>query len=123
MADLKKIAEKLVNLTVKEVNELTDILKEDYGIEPFVSIISQVVEKEKVQVVEEQIEFDVILKAAGGSKLKVVKLIKELTNFGLKESKSLADNAPSVIKEKITKNEAETIKNTLEAIGAEIEIK
>lgn len=123
MANLKEIAEKLVNFTVKEVNELTDILKEDYGIEPFVSIISQVVEKEKVQVVEEQIEFDVILKAAGGSKLKVVKLIKELTNFGLKESKSLADNAPSVIKEKITKNEAETIKNTLEAIGAEIEIK
>ena len=109
MADLKDFAEKLVNLTVKEVNELADILKEEYGIEPAAAaaVVAGPAAGGGGEAVEEQSEFTVILKAAGGSKLAVVKLVKELTGLGLKEAKELVDNAPSNIKEGVTKDEAE----------------
>jgi len=124
MADLKAFAEQLVNLTVKEVNELAAILKNEYGIEPAaaaVAIAGPAVAAEAVE--EEQTSFDVILKAAGQSKLAVVKLVKELTSLGLKESKELVDSAPKAIKEGVTKDEANVLKSQLEEAGAEVEIK
>ena len=125
MADLKDFAEKLVNLTVKEVSELADILKEQYGIEPAaaaVAVAGPAAATDSAQV-DEKSEFDVILKAAGGSKLAVVKLVKELTGLGLKDAKDLVDNAPSPIKEGIAKDEAEGLKSSLEEAGAEVELK
>lgn len=124
MADLKAFAEQLVNLTVKEVNELAAILKNEYGIEPAaaaVAIAGPAAAAEAVE--EEQTSFDVILKAAGQSKLAVVKLVKELTSLGLKESKELVDSAPKAIKEGVTKDEANALKSQLEEAGAEVEIK
>lgn len=124
MADLKDFAEKLVNLTVKEVNELAAILKDEYGIEPAAAAVAVAAAGAGGgEEVEEQTEFDVILKAAGGSKLAVVKLVKELTGAGLKESKELVDNAPSPIKEGVSKDEAESLKAQLEEAGAEVELK
>jgi large subunit ribosomal protein L7/L12 len=126
MADLKDFAEKLVNLTVKEVNELADILKEEYGIEPAAAaavVAGPVAGGGAGEVAEEKSEFTVVLKAAGGSKLAVVKLVKELTGLGLKEAKELVDNAPSNIKEDVAKDEAEGIKTSLEEAGAEVELK
>ncbi|GAA4239361.1 50S ribosomal protein L7/L12 [Postechiella marina] len=124
MADLKDFAEQLVNLTVKEVNELATILKDEYGIEPAAAAAVAVAGPAGGGDAEEaQTEFDVILKAAGGSKLAVVKLVKELTGLGLKEAKGLVDDAPSAIKEGITKDEAEALKASLEEAGAEVELK
>tara|TARA_Y200000002_G_scaffold100168_1_gene81197 strand:- start:74 stop:454 length:381 start_codon:yes stop_codon:yes gene_type:complete len=126
MADLKDFAEKLVNLTVKEVNELADILKDEYGIEPAaaaVAVAGPSVGAGGAEAVEEKSEFTVVLKAAGGAKLAVVKLVKELTGLGLKEAKDLVDNAPSNIKEDIGKDEAEGMKKSLEEAGAEVELK
>jgi len=124
MADIKKLAEELVNLTVKEVNELAEILKEEYGIEPAaaaVAVAGPAAGGEEAA--EEQTEFDVILKAPGGSKLAIVKLVKEMTGVGLKDAKELVDKAPTAIKEKITKDEAEALKTQLEEAGAEVELK
>ena len=124
MADLKEFAEQLVNLTVKEVNELADILKDEYGIEPAAAAVAVAGPQLAVETqLEEKSEFDVILKAAGGSKLAVVKLVKELTGLGLKEAKELVDRAPSPLKEGIAKDEAEALKNSLEEAGAEVELK
>ena len=126
MADLKDFAEKLVNLTVKEVSEWADILKDEYGIEPAaaaVAVAGPVSGGATGDAGEEKSEFDVILTAAGGSKLAVVKLVKELTGLGLKEAKELVDNAPSPIKEGIAKDEAEALKKSLEEAGAEVELK
>ena len=126
MADLKDFAEKLVNLTVKEVNELADILKDEYGIEPAAAaaVVAGPADGGVAgEAAEEKSEFTVVLKAAGGSKLAVVKLVKELTGLGLKEAKELVDNAPSNIKEDIAKDEAEGIKTSLEEAGAEVELK
>jgi large subunit ribosomal protein L7/L12 len=125
MADLKAFAEQLVNLTVKEVNELAQILKDEYGIEPAAApvAVAAAAGGEAAAAVEEQTEFDVILKAAGASKLAVVKLVKELTSLGLKEAKELVDGAPKPIKEQVTKDEAESLKKQLEEAGAEVEIK
>ena len=125
MADLKQIAETLVNLTVKEVNELATILKDEYGIEPAAAAAVVVAGggAGAGEVAEEKTEFDVILKAGGANKLAVVKLVKELTGNGLKESKDLVDAAPSTLKEGISKDEAEALKNALVEAGAEVEIK
>lgn len=125
MADLKDFAEKLVNLTVKEVNELAGILKDVYGIEPAAAAAVAVAGPTAGdgEAVEEQTEFNVILKAAGASKLAVVKLVKELTGLGLKEAKELVDNAPSAIKEGVSKDEAAGLKSSLEEAGAEVELK
>ena len=124
MADLKDFAEQLVNLTVKEVNELADILKDEYGIEPAAAAVAVAGPAAGGgEAAEEKSEFDVILKAAGGSKLAVVKLVKELTGLGLKEAKELVDNAPSPIKEGVAKDEAEGLKSSLEEAGAEVELK
>lgn len=125
MADLKDFAEKLVNLTVKEVNELADILKDEYGIEPAAAaaVVAGPAAGGGGEAAEEQSEFTVVLKAAGGSKLAVVKLVKELTGLGLKEAKELVDNAPSNIKEGVAKDEAEGLKSSLEEAGAEVELK
>jgi len=125
MADLKDFAEQLVNLTVKEVNELADILKEEYGIEPAAAAVAVAAGGGAAggDADDEKTEFDVILKAAGGSKLAVVKLVKELTGLGLKEAKGLVDGAPSPIKEGIAKDEAEALKAQLEEAGAEVELK
>ncbi|MGZ0014859.1 50S ribosomal protein L7/L12 [Yeosuana sp. AK3] len=125
MADLKDFAEQLVNLTVKEVNELASILKEEYGIEPAAAAVAVAAGPAAggEDVAEAQTEFDVILKAAGASKLAVVKLVKELTGLGLKEAKELVDNAPSPIKEAVSKDEAEGLKASLEEAGAEVELK
>jgi len=125
MADLKDFAEKLVNLTVKEVSELADILKEQYGIEPAAAAVAAAGPAAAAAPAEadEKSEFDVILKAAGGSKLAVVKLVKELTGLGLKDAKDLVDNAPSPIKEGVAKDEAEGLKSSLEEAGAEVELK
>ena len=123
MADLKDFAEQLVNLTVKEVNELADILDE-YGIEPAAAAVAVAAGGGAGgDAVEEQTEFDVILTAAGQSKLAVVKLVKELTGAGLKDAKALVDNAPSPIKEGVSKDEAEALKAQLEEAGAEVELK
>jgi large subunit ribosomal protein L7/L12 len=124
MADLKDFAEQLVNLTVKEVNELADILKEEYGIEPAAAAVAVAGPAAGGgEAAEEQTEFDVILKAAGGSKLAVVKLVKELTGLGLKDAKGLVDGAPAAIKEGVSKDEAEGLKSSLEEAGAEVELK
>lgn len=126
MADLKAFAEQLVNLTVKEVNELAKILKDEYGIEPAAAAAAVVAAPTAgggEAAAEEQTEFDVILKAAGGAKLQVVKLVKELTSLGLKEAKDLVDGAPKPIKTGITKQEAEAIKQQLTEAGAEVEVK
>jgi large subunit ribosomal protein L7/L12 len=124
MADLKDFAEKLVNLTVKEVNELATILKDEYGIEPAAAAVAVAAGGgAAAEAAEEQSEFTVMLKAAGGSKLAVVKLVKELTGAGLKEAKELVDNAPSPIKEGVSKDEAEALKAQLEEAGAEVELK
>jgi large subunit ribosomal protein L7/L12 len=124
MADLKDFAEQLVNLTVKEVNELADILKDEYGIEPAAAAVAVAGPAGgDAAGEEEQTEFDVILKAAGGSKLAVVKLVKELTGLGLKEAKAIVDSAPAPIKEGISKDEAEGLKSSLEEAGAEVELK
>lgn len=125
MADIKELGDQLVNLTVKEVSELANYLKEEYGIEPAAAAVAvagpaagggDAAEEEKT-------EFDVILKAPGGSKLAVVKLVKELTGLGLKEAKELVDNAPKPVKEGIAKDEAEALKQQLEEAGAEVELK
>jgi len=127
MADLKEFAEQLVNLTVKEVNELADILKEEYGIEPAAAAVAVAGPAAGGAAgggdAEEKSDFDVILKAAGGSKLAVVKLVKELTGLGLKEAKELVDGAPSPLKEGVAKDEAEALKKSLEEAGAEVELK
>ncbi|MGB1019740.1 MAG: 50S ribosomal protein L7/L12 [Flavobacteriaceae bacterium] len=125
MADLKEFAEQLVNLTVKEVSELADILKNDYGIEPAAAAVAVAgpAAAGGGDAAEEKSEFDVILKAAGGSKLAVVKLVKELTGLGLKEAKELVDNAPSPLKEGVSKDEAEGLQKSLEEAGAEVELK
>ena len=126
MADLKDFAEQLVNLTVKEVNELADILKEEYGIEPAAAAVAVAAgggAAEGGEAAEEKSEFDVVLKSAGASKLAVVKLVKELTGLGLKEAKGLVDEAPSTIKEGVSKDEAEGLKSSLEEAGAEVELK
>ena len=125
MADLKDFAEQLVNLTVKEVNELADILKEEYGIEPAAAAVAVAgpAGGGDAGAAEEQTEFDVILKAPGGSKLAVVKLVKELTGLGLKEAKGIVDSAPAPIKEAVSKDEAEGLKKSLEEAGAEVELK
>ena len=125
MADLKDFAEQLVNLSVKEVNELAEILKEEHGIEPAAAAVAVAGGPAAGGDAggEEKSEFDVILKAAGGSKLAVVKLVKELTGLGLKEAKELVDNSPSPIKEGVAKDEAEGLKSSLEEAGAEVELK
>jgi large subunit ribosomal protein L7/L12 len=125
MADLKSFAEQLVGLTVKEVNELAQILKDEYGIEPAaaaVAVAGPAAATEAAEV-EEKTEFDVIIKSAGQSKLKVVKLVKELTSLGLKEAKELVDGAPKELKTGVSKEEAEALKSQLEEVGAEVEIK
>ena len=126
MADLKKVAEQLVGLTVKEVNELADILKDEYGIEPAAAAAVAVAAGPGASggdAAEAKSEFDVVLKSAGGSKLAVVKLVKELTGLGLKEAKDLVDNTPSSIKEAVSKDDAEGLKKSLEEAGAEVELK
>lgn len=125
MADLKQIAETLVNLTVKEVNELATILKDEYGIEPAAAAVAVAAGPAAGggEAAAEKTEFDVILKSGGASKLAVVKLVKELTGQGLKESKELVDGAPSTLKEGVSKDEAEGLKKSLEEAGAEVEIK
>ena len=126
MADLKEFAEQLVNLSVKEVNELAGILKDEYGIEPAAAAVvagPAAAGGGGDDAGEAQTEFDVMLKAAGASKLAVVKLVKELTGNGLKESKDLVDGAPSTLKEGVSKDEAAALKSSLEEAGAEVEIK
>ena len=126
MADLKAFAEQLVNLTVKEVNELAQILKDEYGIEPAAAAPVMVAGGAAAgggEAAAEKTEFDVILKSGGANKLAVVKLVKELTGNGLKESKDLVDAAPSTLKEGVSKDEAEGLKKSLEEAGAEVEIK
>ena len=126
MADLKDFAEKLVNLTVKEVSELADILKEEYGIEPAASApvaVAGAAAAAGGDAADEQTEFTVVLKAAGGSKLAVVKLVKELTGLGLKEAKDMVEGAPKTLKEGAKKDEAEAMKTQLEAAGAKVELK
>lgn len=125
MADLKEFAEQLVNLSVKEVNELAGILKDEYGIEPAAAAVvaGPAAAGGGDDAGEAQTEFDVILTAAGGSKLAVVKLVKELTGLGLKEAKELVDGAPKAIKEGISKEEAEAFKTQLTDAGAEVEVK
>ncbi|SFQ65414.1 50S ribosomal protein L7/L12 [Hymenobacter arizonensis] len=126
MADLKAFAEQLVNLTVKEVNELAGILKDEYGIEPAAAAPVMMAGGGAAaadEAPEEKTSFDVILKAAGGAKLAVVKLVKDLTGLGLKEAKELVDGAPKPLKEGVTKDEAESLKKQLEEAGAEVEVK
>lgn len=126
MAELKEFAEQLVNLSVKEVNELANILKEEYGIEPAaasVAVAGPAAGGGDEAAGDEKSEFDVILKAAGGSKLAVVKLVKELTGLGLKEAKEIVDSAPKAVKEGVAKDEAEALKTQLEEAGAEVELK
>ena len=123
MADLKDFAEKLVNLSVKDVSELAGILKDEYGIEPAAAAVVAGPAAGGGEAEEAQTEFDVILKAAGASKLAVVKLVKELTGLGLKDAKELVDGAPGAIKEGVSKDEAEGLKKSLEEAGAEVELK
>lgn len=124
MADLKAFADQLVNLTVKEVNELAEILKEEYGIEPAAAAVAVAGPAGGGEAaVEEKSSFDVILKSPGGAKLQIVKLVKELTGLGLKEAKGVVDAAPGPIKEGVTKDEAESLKAQLEEAGAEVELK
>jgi large subunit ribosomal protein L7/L12 len=125
MADLKALAEQLVNLTVKEVNELAQILKDEYGIEPAAAPVAVAAAPAAAgeSAPAEKTQFDVILKSAGAAKLQVVKLVKELTGLGLKEAKDLVDAAPKAVKEGVSKQEAETLKAKLEEAGAEVELK
>lgn len=125
MADVKVLAEQLVNLTVKEVNELASILKDEYGIEPAAAAPVMVAGggAEAPAAAAEKTSFDVILKAAGAQKLAVVKLVKDLTGLGLKEAKDLVDGAPKPVKEGVSKEESETLKKQLEEAGAEVEVK
>ena len=127
MADLKDFAEQLVNLSVKDVNELASILKDEYGIEPAAAAVAVAGPAAgggaSGDASDAQTEFDVILKAAGGAKLKVVKAVKELTGLGLKEAKDIVDGAPKTVKEGVAKDEAETAKKQLEEAGAEVELK
>ena len=126
MADLKKLADELVNLTVKDVNELANILKDEYGIEPAaaaVAVAGPAAGGGDAAAAEEKSEFDVILKSGGASKLAVVKLVKELTGLGLKEAKELVDGAPKPLKEGVSKDEATALKTQLEEAGAEVELK
>ena len=125
MADLKILAEELVNLTVKDVKELADILKEEYGIEPAAAAVAVAAPAAggAAAAEAEQTEFDVILKSAGAAKLAVVKLVKELTGLGLKEAKEVVDKAPAPLKEKVSKEEANSLKTQLEEAGAEVELK
>jgi large subunit ribosomal protein L7/L12 len=123
MADLKAMAEGLVNLTVKEVNELATILKDDYGIEPAAAAVVMAGPGAGAAVAEEQTSFDVILTEAGPNKLAIVKLVKDLTGLGLKEAKDVVDKAPSPLKEGVTKDEANGLKTQLEEAGAKVEIK
>ncbi len=126
MADVKKIADQLVELTVKEVNELLDVLKEEHGIEPAaaaVAVAGPAAGGGEGGGAEEKSEFDVILKAPGGAKLQIVKLVKELTGLGLKEAKAVVDSSPAPVKEGVSKDEAESLKTQLEEAGAEVELK
>jgi len=125
MADIKKLAEELVSLTVKEVNELAEVLKQEHGIEPAAAAVAVAgpAGGGEADAVQEKSEFDVILNAAGGQKLQIVKLVKELTGLGLKEAKAVVDSAPAPIKEAVTKDEAEALKKQLEEAGAEVELK
>jgi large subunit ribosomal protein L7/L12 len=124
MADLKKLAEELVNLTVKDVNELADILKEEHGIEPAASAAVVAAPAGGEAAAEaEQTEFDVVINSAGQAKLKIIKLVKEITGLGLKEAKALVDSAPAPVKEGVSKEDAEQIKSSLEEEGAEVELK
>jgi len=124
MADIKAIAEQLVNLTVKEVSELAEVLKSEYGIEPAAAAVAVAAgPAAAAEAVEEKTSFDVIFKAAGANKLAVVKAVKELTGLGLKEAKDLVDAAPSELKKGVSKDEAEALKKQLEEAGAEIELK
>ena len=123
MADLKAFAEQLVNLSVKEVNELAQILKDEYGIEPAAAAVAVAAGPAAGPAAEEKSSFDVVLKAPGAEKLKVVKLVKELTGLGLKEAKELVDGAPSTVKEGVAKADAEALKAQLEEVGAEVELK
>ena len=126
MADVKKIADQLVGLTVKEVNELLGVLKEEHGIEPAaaaVAVAGPAAGGGEGGGAEEKSEFDVILKAPGGAKLQIVKLVKELTGLGLKEAKAVVDSAPAPVKEGVSKDEAESLKTQLEEAGAEVELK
>ena len=123
MADLKAFAEQLVNLTVKEVNELATILKEEYGIEPAAAAVAVAAGPAAGAAAEEKSSFDVVLKSAGSAKLQVVKAVKEACGLGLKEAKDMVDGAPSVVKEGLAKDEAESLKKTLEEAGAEVELK
>ena len=121
MADLKKLAEELVNLTVKDVKELADILKEEYGIEPAAAAVA--VAAGPVEAAEEKTEFDVILKAAGANKVAVIKAVRGATGLGLKEAKDLVESAPAALKEGVSKDDAEALKKALEEAGAEVEVK
>ena len=124
MADIKALAEELVNLTVKDVQELANILKEEYGMEPAAAAVAVAAPAaEGAAAVAEQTEFDVILKSAGQAKLGVVKAVKEATGLGLKEAKDIVDKAPVAVKQKVSKAEAEALKAALEEAGAEVEIK
>lgn len=124
MADIKALAESLVNLTVKEVNELATLLKEEYGIEPAAAAVAVAAGPAAgAPAAEEKTSFDVVLKSAGAAKLQVVKLVKELTGLGLKEAKEMVDGAPSVVKEGLAKADAENLKKSLEEAGAEVELK
>ena len=123
MADLKAFAEQLVNLTVKEVNELAQILKDDYGIEPAAAAVAVAAGPAAGPAAEEKTSFDVVLKSAGANKLNVVKKVKDLAGLGLKEAKELVDGAPSTVKEGLSKAEAEDLKKQLEEVGAEVELK
>ena len=125
MADVKKIADQLVELTVKEVNELLAVLKEEHGIEPAAAAVAVAgpAAGGDAGAVAEKTEFDVILKAPGGAKLQIVKLVKELTGLGLKEAKAVVDSAPAPVKEGVSKDEAESLKTQLEEAGAEVELK
>ena len=126
MADLKKLAEELVNLSVKDVKELADILKAEYGIEPAAAVAVAAAPAAgggAAAAAAEQTEFDVIMKSAGAAKLQVVKVVKDLTGLGLKEAKEIVDGCPKAVKEKVSKEEAESIKKQLEEAGAEVELK
>ena len=123
MADVKAIAEQLVNLTVKEVSELAETLKTEYGIEPAAAAVAVAAPAAAAEVVEEKTAFDVVLKSAGANKLAIVKAVKELTGLGLKEAKDLVDAAPSELKKGASKDEADALKKQLEEAGAEVELK
>ena len=124
MADIKALAEELVNLTVKEVNELATVLKEEYGIEPAAAAVAVAAGPAAgAPAAEEKSSFDVVLKSAGAAKLQVVKAVKDLAGLGLKEAKELVDGAPSVVKEGLSKADAENLKKSLEEAGAEVELK